>query len=594
VPDLLSLASRARLMARNAPLAASVAVRRLSVDPTDTAVRLAERLPTSLLRRAGASSEARLLLAEDDATAEALVEGLAPTGGGAAAAGAPGLGTTRRLIAIATAQNRTDLATSLLESLPAQDAARPRLSARLEWKRGLLTQARDEVAPGRTSSGRDARLHAALDDELAVLQVPTAPAEARRAPLYSPAPHRVLHLVTNSLPYSNAGYTTRTHQILTAQKQIGLDPHALTRLGFPVAQGAFGAPSLDIVDGIPYHRSLPARPLPRRAVARFAYEIDEAADIVATLRPGVLHAASNHWNGQVALALRDRFGVPVVYEVRGFLEESWLSRRDGEETDGSSTDRYRLERDLETFVMREADLVTTLGEVMRQEIVSRGIDPERVILAPNAVDDRFLTTAPDARDLRRTLGIADDEITVGVISTLYKHEGIVTLVDAVARLAPSNPRLRLVVVGDGPERDAIRARAEQAGIADRTLLTGRVPFNRVHDYYAAIDVFCVPRVQARVSDLVTPLKPVEAMATARAMVASDVGGLREVITDGVTGVLVRPDDAVALAEGIEPLLYDLDLRSRLGVAARDWVAEHRTWTQVASRYRDAYAQLGAE
>ena len=167
-------------------------------------------------------------------------------------------------------------------------------------------------------------------------------------------------------------------------------------------------------------------------------------------------------------------------------------------------------------------------------------------------------------------------------------------VDAVARLAPANPRLRLLVVGDGPERDAIRSRAEQAGIADRTILTGRVPFAQVHDYYAAIDVFCVPRVRARVSDLVTPLKPVEAMATARAVVASDVGGLREVITDGVTGRLVTPDDAPALAEAIEPLLYDRDLRSRLGAAARDWVAEHRTWTQVATRYRDAYALLGAE
>ena len=593
MPDLLSIVSRARLLARNSPLAASVALRRLSVDPTDAAVRLAERLPPSVLSRAGSRTEARLLLADDDDAAQSLVTEILDTVGSGADTVAD-VGTVRRLIAIATAQNRTDLAAELLEGLADDDPARPRLSARLKWKRCLLTQARDELAPARTSSRRDARLRAALDDELGVLRVPVVTSVRRSTPIYAPMPHRVLHLVTNSLPYANAGYTTRTQQILLAQKQIGLDPHALTRLGFPVAQGKLGAPELDVVDGIPYHRSLPLRPLPRRAVARFAREIDEAAAIVETLRPGVLHAASNHWNGQVGLALRDRLGIPVVYEVRGFLEESWLSRRDGDEGDGSATDRYRLERDLETHVMREADLVTTLGEVMRQEIVSRGIDPDRVLIAPNAVDDRFLTTKPDARALRRSLGIDDDAVTVGVISTLYKHEGIVTLVDAVARLAPANPRLRLLVVGDGPERDAIRSRAEQAGIADRTILTGRVPFAQVHDYYAAIDVFCVPRVRARVSDLVTPLKPVEAMATARAVVASDVGGLREVITDGVTGRLVTPDDAPALAEAIEPLLYDRDLRSRLGAAARDWVAEHRTWTQVATRYRDAYALLGAE
>ena len=584
MPDVTSLASRVRQFGRNTPLAASVAVRRLSVDPTDTAVRIAERLPSGLLARAGSRREVALLLAEDDAAALAAVEG---------AGRAPGEGALRRLVSVATAQNRTDLAATLLARLPADDPSRPRLAARLAWKRGLLTEAVDDVSPERTTSRRDARLHTALDDELAVLRPPSSAAARPTGPTYVPAPHRVLHLVTNSLPYANAGYTTRTHQILLAQQQVGLDPHALTRLGFPVAQGAFGAAELDTIDGIPYHRSLPVRPLPRRASARLALEVDEAAAIVADLRPGVLHAASNHANGRVALALRERFGIPVVYEVRGFLEESWLSRREGAEEDGSATDRYRLERALETHVMREADLVTTLGEVMRQEIVTRGVDPERVLLAPNGVDDRFLGVTLDARDLRRSLGIADDDVTVGVVSTLYRHEGIGTLVDAVALLAPDHPRLRLLVVGDGPERDAIRARAEAAGISDRTVLTGRVPFDRVHEYYAAIDVFCVPRIRARVSDLVTPLKPVEAMATARALVASDVGGLREVVQDGVTGILVPPDDAVALAGGIAPLLYDAGVRVRLGTAARDWVAEHRTWTQVAARYRAAYERLGA-
>ncbi len=589
MPDLRLIASRslsvARNVAHNAPLAASVAVRRFGVDPIETAVRLADKLPDALLRRVENHPEARLLLADDDEVAVSVT------------AVVPGVSrqprTVRRLVAVATSQNRTDLATDLLAQLPADDPARARLTARLDWKLGLLTQARDELALSPGSSRRDSRLLASMVDDLAVLHVPAPSSSIRRGTSFQPAPGRVLHLVTNSLPYANAGYTTRTHQILLAQAQLGLDPHALTRLGFPVAQGALTAATTDLVDGIPYHRSLPVRLLPQQATDRLKTEIDAASAIVSDLCPGVLHAASNHWNGRVALSLRDRHGIPVVYEVRGFLEESWLSRRDGVESDGSSTDRYRLEHALETWVMQEADLVTTLGEVMREEIVSRGVDADRVIVAPNAVDERFLTTAPDARDLRRTLGIADDEITVGVISTLYRHEGIVTLVDAVARLLPDNPRLRLVVVGDGPERDAIRHRVAEAGIADHTLLTGRVPFDRVHDYYAAIDVFCVPRVQARVSDLVTPLKPVEAMATGRAVIGSDVGGLREVITDGVTGLLVTPDDAVALADSIASLLYDTDLRSRLGDAARDWVAEHRTWTQVASRYRDAYARLGA-
>lgn len=575
MPDLRAIAARGAHAARNSPLAASVAVRRFGVDPVETAVRLAERLPDGVLGRFAARPEARLLL-EDDPD----VRSLTPADPA----------TLRRLVSVATARNRTDLAGELLARLPLDDPARPRLTARLDWKRGHLLQASEDLAHDATSR-RDVRLRDAMADDLDVLRPPRL--GPRRPLAYRPVPGRVLHLVTNSLPYANAGYTTRTHQILLAQRGIGLDPHALTRLGFPVAQGALAAAPLDVVDGVPYHRSLPARPLPRRATARLAAEIDAAAGIVERLRPEVLHAASNHWNGRVALALRERLGLPVVYEVRGFLEESWLSRRDGDQDEGSSTDRYRLERELETWVMREADLVTTLGEVMRAEIVARGVDPDRVLVAPNAVDERFLTASPDARPLRRRLGIADDEVTVGVVSTLYRHEGVVTLVDAVARLLPDHPRVRLLVVGDGPERDAIRHRVQEAGIEDRTLLTGRVPFAEVHEYYAAVDVFCVPRIRARVSDLVTPLKPVEAMATGRAVVASDVGGLREVVSDGVTGVLVEPDDAVALAGAIAPLLYDLDLRGRLGDAARSWVAEHRTWSQVASRYRDAYAHLGA-
>jgi len=581
---------RALNLARNAPVAASVAARRFTTDPAATAVRLAERLPASVLERGRSRPDFALLMLSDDESGAADAAALE-------ASTTADVRTVRRMIGIATALNRTELAGQLLDALSLHDRARARLSARLDWKKGLLTKARDDVTATSPSSWRDDRLRESFDDELRALE-PMSAASASSRHLRTttgvqPLPGRILHLVTNSLPYANAGYTTRTHQILTAQKSIGLDPHALTRLGFPVAQGALMAASLDVIDGIPYHRSLPLRPLPMRATALLEREIDAASGITEQVRPGVLHAASNHWNGQVALALRDRHGIPVVYEVRGFLEESWLSRREGGDADGSSTDRYRLERALETHVMMQADLVTTLGEVMKDEIIARGIDASQVLVAPNAVDRRFLEAHDDAGPLRRSLGIADDDITVGVVSTLYRHEGIETLIEAVALLVSQGAPVRLLIVGDGPEREALEQRVQRAGIAEAAVMTGRVPFDQVHHYYRAIDVFCVPRIKARVSDLVTPLKPVEAMATGRAIVASDVGGLREVITDGVTGLLVPPDDPVALAEAVGRLLYDSDLRGGFGEAARAWVSEHRTWEQVAHRYRDAYARLGA-
>ena len=138
-------------------------------------------------------------------------------------------------------------------------------------------------------------------------------------------PGRVLHLVTDALPTTNAGYTVRTQRIAAAQREAGLDPHVVTKAGFPVAQGHLDGRRLVEVDGVPYHRLIPYR-LPSRADAAAALGLDLAARLTGRLRPAVLHAASNHLNGQLALALREDFGLPVIYEARGFWEETWLSR----------------------------------------------------------------------------------------------------------------------------------------------------------------------------------------------------------------------------------------------------------------------------
>src|SRR5262249_52255886 len=196
---------------------------------------------------------------------------------------------------------------------------------------------------------------------------------------------RVLQLVTNALPRTNAGYTVRTHKIALAQRELGLDPHVATRLGYPAAQGMADVRPCVEVDGVPYHRLIPWLPA-RDLAAGVTRGADQAGRLVERLRPDVLHAVSNHLNAAVALELRHRYGLPVVYEVRGFLEDSWLSR------DPSHTPEhefYRLTRELETRCMREADGIVTLGEAMRDEIAERGIDPGKIIVVPNAVDDVF-------------------------------------------------------------------------------------------------------------------------------------------------------------------------------------------------------------
>ncbi|MFI9610625.1 glycosyltransferase family 4 protein [Streptomyces sp. NPDC052023] len=416
------------------------------------------------------------------------------------------------------------------------------------------------------------------------VQVPAPPARAA----VRPVPGRVLHLVTNGLPFKHAGYTVRTQKIAAAQLAAGLDPHVVTRVGFPVAQGVLDARAVQTVDGVPQHRLLPPW-LPYGQAALLARNAELAGRLVERLRPAVLHPATDHGNGRVALALRAAYGLPVVYEVRGFLEDTWLTQAPGRTCEDPT---YRARRELETHCMREADLVLTLGAAMKAEIVARGVPEERVLIVPNAVDEEFLTPPPDGAPLRARLGIAPDDFVVGTVSSLTPHEGIGTLLHAGAELRRRGMPLRLLIVGDGPERAALLRLAGRLGLDDGTaVFTGRVPYAQVRSFHAVLDVFAVPRTDARVCRLVTPLKPVEALASGLPVAASDLPALRELVKPGATGQLVPPSSEQAWADAIEFLLYSRK-RSEWGTAARESVARDRTWTRVAATTREAYRALG--
>ncbi|MBA4864719.1 glycosyltransferase [Streptomyces sp. PSKA54] len=404
-----------------------------------------------------------------------------------------------------------------------------------------------------------------------------------------PVPGRVLHLVTNGLPFKHAGYTVRTQALAEAQRAAGLDPHVVTRIGFPVAQGVLDARPLQIVGGVPQHRLLPLR-LPYGQGPMLALGAELAGRLVERLRPAVLHAATDHGNGRVALALREAYGLPVVYEVRGFLEETWLTQAPGRSRDDET---YRARRALETYCMREADLVLTLGAAMKAEIVSRGVPEERVLIAPNAVDEAFLAPLPDGASLRARLGIGPDDLVVGTVSSLTPHEGIGTLLHAGAELRRRGVPLRLLIVGAGPERAALQALAGRLGLGNGVaLFTGRVPHDQVRAYHAVLDVFAVPRTDERVCHLVTPLKPVEAMASGLPVAASDLSAMRELVEPEVNGQLIPHGSPQIWAEELETLLYSQKRRTEWGAAAHALVARDRTWNRVAAMTREAYRALG--
>jgi glycosyltransferase involved in cell wall biosynthesis len=243
--------------------------------------------------------------------------------------------------------------------------------------------------------------------------------------------------------------------------------------------------------------------------------------------------------------------------------------------------------------MLAADLVVTLGEAMREEIVARGVPAAKVLIVPNAVSQEFLRPLPDASGLRQELGIGPGEYVAGVVSTLSPYEGIGTLLEAISIVRGRGVPARALIVGDGPERAALQRHAAACGLAQAAIFTGRVPAAKVREFHALLDIFVVPRTPDRVCQLVTPLKPVEAMASGLCVVTSEVKALSEIIKHEVTGTLTVPQDPVSLADRLEYLFYSPDIRRKLGDNAREWVARDRTWAHNAARYQDAYARLGA-
>ncbi|MEO8754669.1 MAG: TIGR04063 family PEP-CTERM/XrtA system glycosyltransferase [Casimicrobiaceae bacterium] len=394
---------------------------------------------------------------------------------------------------------------------------------------------------------------------------------------------RILHVLDHSLPL-HSGYAFRTASILREQRALGWQTLQVTT----PKQGACAIASEE-AGGFLFHRTVfAANAFSAVPGAIYVQEMQATARTVAALarefRPDVLHAHSPVLNALPALWVGRRLGIPVVYEVRALWEDAAVDHG----TTRTGSPRYVVSRALETFAMRGAAHVTTICEGLRSEIASRGIAADRITVIPNAVDtNEFDFGAAADEGLRARLGLSGSTV-LGFAGSFYAYEGLDLLIEAAARLVPRHPGLRLLLVGGGPQEQALRDLAATRGIGDRVVLAGRIPHEDVQRYYALIDVLVYPRRRMRLTDLVTPLKPLEAMAQGRMFVASDVGGHRELIQDGETGFLFEAGDADALARTLERVLAPGGDWPRIRAQARRFVETERTWTRSVARYADVY------
>ncbi|MGY5766402.1 glycosyltransferase [Brachybacterium sp. DNPG3] len=628
-----SLASRSL---RNARLLATAALQHLADDPALLAIQVSRRLPFGpriavgrALEKAGSAFPAigalgSVMAGREEAAEAAIVR--------ANASGRP----SRLAGEVAILLDRTDL---VPESAPAPTRARA------AWSRGAISTALavlDEAGAQETRYARRLRSEARLLEpgfRLPVRRVaaPASPAPSGQGPADG-EDLRVLHLLTNSLPHTQSGYSLRTHRILTALRDQGIQSVALTRTGYPVMVGIPTAADEDLVDGIRYVRTLPAR-LPQTMQERLEAEVERALELVEEFRPHVLHATTNYQNALVAQAVSDATGLPWVFEVRGLMEKTWVAshKTDASRAEAAASERHDRIAAKEGEQARDADAVVTLSGTMTDELAARGVDRAAIALVPNGVDESLFedhVPAARARELTGlaalppvpgTPGFGADAFLVGAVSALVDYEGYDVLLRAVARIvhgtgtgtgtgaaddggaaadadvvaAPAALRERIAVVlaGDGVARPGLLALADELGIADRVHLPGRVPRTEARRWVEALDVVVVPRRDVEVTRTVTPQKPVEAMALGRPLIVSDLPALRETVVDDegtVRARIVPPESVEALAGAIVDLAV---LAAEHGPEMDDGPTEidigaglalQRRWAPMMSRYRRTY------
>lgn len=416
---------------------------------------------------------------------------------------------------------------------------------------------------------------------------------AEPEPKVDTVPGRLLYLLNYSLPQVSNGYATRAQGMALGMKQCGIDVFCLSRPGFPLdLKPAKPFVPSDIIGGVEYlHDPEPIL----LGTSNLSTYLQGAADVVEKrlreIKPQAVMAASNYNNALPGLIAARRLGIPFWYEVRGFWEITRLSR----EPEIEHTFNYHLQRAFETLVACNSDRVFTLTQPMREELVARGVAEDRIALVPNSCDPSRFTPRPYDHALADSLGLPQGVPVIGYVGSFAPYEGLEDLALACGELRRQGHVFRLLLVGGetgsssekGPVTQEIERIAQESGMSDWLIMTGRVPHDAVEAHYSLIDIAPFPRRSQLVTEMVSPLKPLEAMAMGKAVTVSSLRALNEMVQHDETGLIFEKGNIDSFAQVLGRLLTDPALRQRLGVAGRDWVMKQRTWSRTAETIANA-------
>lgn len=397
---------------------------------------------------------------------------------------------------------------------------------------------------------------------------------------------RVLHILDHSLPYFS-GYSFRSDYIVRAQRRQGLDPVVLTSPKHEEFQT-----QKETIEDTDYYRIAwpgPAGSLPLIKQAVCVMSLTSAiVRLASRQRFDVLHAHSPALNGLAAARAARRLGLPWVYEVRYFEEDAAVDR--GKMKAG--TPAYRMLQRMELHAVRCASRAITISEGIGRDLISRGIAAELIDQVPNGVDTRYFTPQPPDGDLVARFGLQGCTV-IGFIGSFYLYEGLEHLIDAMALLLARRRDVKLLLAGEGETAESLRRRVPEA-YRGHVIFAGKVPHEEVRRYYSVMDVVAYPRIRSRLTELTTPLKPLEAMSMERLVIGADIGGIRELLAGGEAGAVFEADNPRDLADCLFRFVEDSSRRQAIGKAAREFVVRERDWNRVVARYPDIYGRAIGE
>ncbi|MDI6793100.1 MAG: glycosyltransferase, exosortase A system-associated [bacterium] len=392
---------------------------------------------------------------------------------------------------------------------------------------------------------------------------------------------KILHVLNHSLPHYLTGYSIRSKYIVEFQKKLGLSPAVITS-----PKHSKGTEDMDMVDGIPYYRSRISASKHIPYLTELTIMKSLQRDILSLFKEHpfqIIHAHSPVLCGRPGQLAAKSLNIPVIYEVRALWEEAAVES--GISVTGSL--RYHLTRLIESSLLRKVNMVTTICQGLKDNLVQRGLNEEKIEVIPNGVDTLKFYPRHKKWDVLETYRLTH-KLVVGFIGSFFRFEGLEFLVRAVPKILKRYPETRFLLIGGGEEEENLKKMVTDMEIGKEVIFTGRVPHDQILDYYSIVDIFVYPRINTPLTNMVTGLKLLEAMSLEKVVLASDVGGNKELVKDGRTGMLFRAEDVDDLVLKCSDLISNENRRKTMAMEARRDMVNHRDWAKIVPKYLEVY------